>query len=217
MIGSIALSYGEFLHATRNFSKAKELYQKVAERVSENKGFTDINDLAACNMASDQVQLAATCALGQLEAHMGKFGDAEETLTKALNKAELLYGPRHPKVGLVLTCLALMLRQKAIQERSSSLLIQEGLYRRAIELLKAPPVETEDNYTCLTHLTWSGIAAGYAEVLCIQDNRKSEGEKMKSWAEAQWRNSRLSLAEALRISESSNRVLVIDARTARAL
>ncbi|CAN1849776.1 hypothetical protein LINPERHAP1_LOCUS39534 [Linum perenne] len=189
-------------------------------------------------MASDQVQLAATCALGQLEAHMGKFGDAEETLTKALNKAELLYGPRHPKVGLVLTCLALMLRQKAIQERSSSLLIQEGLYRRAIELLKAPPVETEGsigffadrfglftsstlkqphNYTCLTHLTWSGIAAGYAEVLCIQDNRKSEGEKMKSWAEAQWRNSRLSLAEALRISESSNRVLVIDARTARAL
>ncbi|CAN1849777.1 hypothetical protein LINPERHAP1_LOCUS39534 [Linum perenne] len=178
-------------------------------------------------MASDQVQLAATCALGQLEAHMGKFGDAEETLTKALNKAELLYGtslcycylgPRHPKVGLVLTCLALMLRQKAIQERSSSLLIQEGLYRRAIELLKAPPVETEGDGTMGA---WRDIAAlaraGYAEVLCIQDNRKSEGEKMKSWAEAQWRNSRLSLAEALRISESSNRVLVIDARTARAL
>ncbi|CAN1142627.1 hypothetical protein LINPERPRIM_LOCUS26111 [Linum perenne] len=217
-VGSTALSYGEFLHATRNFSKAKELYQKVAERVSENKGFTDINDLAACNMASDQVQLAATCALGQLEAHMGKFGDAEETLTKALNKAELLYGPRHPKVGLVLTCLALMLRQKAIQERSSSLLIQEGLYRRAIELLKAPPVETEGDGTMGA---WRDIAAlaraGYAEVLCIQDNRKSEGEKMKSWAEAQWRNSRLSLAEALRISESSDRVLVIDARTARAL
>ncbi|CAI0471862.1 unnamed protein product [Linum tenue] len=90
--GSAALSYGEFLHATRNFSMAKELYQKVTEGEAGNKGFNDINALAACNMASDQVQIAATCALGQLEAHIGKFGDAEETLTKALNKAELLYG-----------------------------------------------------------------------------------------------------------------------------
>lgn len=34
-------------------------------------------------------------------------------------------GPHHPKVGVVLTCMALMFRRKAIQERSSSLLIQE--------------------------------------------------------------------------------------------
>ncbi|CAN0906816.1 hypothetical protein LINGRAHAP2_LOCUS24458 [Linum grandiflorum] len=220
-VGSATLSYGEFLHATRNFSKAKELYQKVTEGVFENKGLTDINALSACNMGLDQVQLAATCALGQLEAHMGKFDDAEETLTKALNRAELLCGPRHPKVGLVLTCLALMLRQKAIQEGSSSLLMQEklqGLYRRAIELLKVPPVDSEGDRKMEA---WRDIAAlaraGYAEVLCVQENRKSEGEKMRSWAEAQWRNSRLSLAEALRTSESSDRVVVIDARTARAL
>ncbi|CAI0449537.1 unnamed protein product [Linum tenue] len=225
--GSAALSYGEFLHATRNFSMAKELYQKVTEGEAGNKGFNDINALAACNMASDQVQIAATCALGQLEAHIGKFGDAEETLTKALNKAELLYGaslqtvplsPRHPRVGVVLTCLALMFRQKAIQEHSSSLLIQEGLYRKAIELLKVPSVDSEVNRTMGA---WRDVAAlaraGYGEALCVQDNRKSEGEKMKSWAEAHWRNSHLSLAEALRITESSNRVPVIDARTGRAL
>lgn len=34
-------------------------------------------------------------------------------------------GAHHPKVGVVLTCIALMYRQKAKVERSSSLLIQE--------------------------------------------------------------------------------------------
>ncbi|CAI0427238.1 unnamed protein product [Linum tenue] len=178
-VGSAALSYGEFLHATRNFTMAKELYQKVTEGEAYNKEFNDRNALTACNMASDQVQIAATCALGQLEAHMGKFDDAEETLTKALNR---------------------------------------GLYRRAIELLKVPSVDSEVNQTMGA---WRDIAAlaraGYAEALSVQDNRKSEGEKMKSWAEAHWRNSRLSLAEALRVTESSNSVPVIDARTGRAL
>ncbi|CAN1135183.1 Subtilisin inhibitor 1 [Linum perenne] len=229
--GSAALSYGEFLHAMRNFSMAKELYRKITG-VAENIGFTDINALAACNMASDQVEIAATCALGQLESHMGEFGDAEGTLTKALNKAESLYGPRHPKVGVVLTCLALMFRQKAIHEQSSSLLIQEGLYRRALELLKVPPLDSEGIVDCKTLIANSpdndatmgasgDIAAlaraAYAEALCVQDNRRSEGEKMTSWAVSRWRNNRLSLAEALKISESSNRVPVIDTRTARIL
>ncbi len=34
-------------------------------------------------------------------------------------------GSHHPKVGVVLTCLPLMFRHKAMQEHSSSLLIQE--------------------------------------------------------------------------------------------
>ena len=34
-------------------------------------------------------------------------------------------GPHHPKVGVILTCIALLFRRKAIKERSSSLLIQE--------------------------------------------------------------------------------------------
>ncbi|KAJ6954480.1 hypothetical protein NC652_006034 [Populus alba x Populus x berolinensis] len=58
---------------------------------------------------------------------------------------------------------------------------------------------------------------GYAETLCIQENRKSEGEKMKRWAEAAWRNRSLSLSEALKISDSSNRMPVVDARICRAL
>ena len=70
-LGSAALSYGEFLHAMRHFSLAKEVYQKVIQGVSENKKFSDLHALAACNMSSEEVLLAATCALGQLEAHMG--------------------------------------------------------------------------------------------------------------------------------------------------
>lgn len=70
-LGSVALSYGELLHATQNFSLAKEVYKKVIQGASENKDFSDLHAFAACNMSSEEVLLAATCALGQLEAHMG--------------------------------------------------------------------------------------------------------------------------------------------------
>lgn len=58
---------------------------------------------------------------------------------------------------------------------------------------------------------------GYAEALCVQQNRKDQGEKMKIWAEAAWKNRRLSLAEALEISEPSPKTMVIDARISRVL
>ncbi|KAF3513403.1 hypothetical protein F2Q69_00000081 [Brassica cretica] len=71
------------------------------------------------------------------------FGDAEETLTSALTSAEEHYGHNHPKVGVILTGVALMYWNKAKQERSSSIMIQEGLFRRALELMKAPPLDSE--------------------------------------------------------------------------
>lgn len=69
--GNDALSYGEFLHANRNFSLAKELYQKVIQGMSESKDISHPSAVAACNMSSVEVLSAATCALGQLEGHMG--------------------------------------------------------------------------------------------------------------------------------------------------
>ncbi|KAL5549858.1 hypothetical protein UlMin_000034 [Ulmus minor] len=218
LIGGFALSYGEFLHATQKFSLAKELYQKIIQQLSENKDFSDLVSLSACNMSSEEVLLAATCALGQLEAHFGNFGEAEETLTRALTKAEEHFGSHHPKVGVILTCIALMFQRKAIQEHSSSLVIQEGLYRRALELLKAPPLEAEGAEAKVARSDIIALArGGYAEALCVQQNRKDQGEKMKSWAEATWRNRRLSLAEALELTEPSSKTLVIDARISRAL
>lgn len=55
----------------RKFSTAKELYQKAIQAVSEIKDLGDPNNLGACNMTSEEVAIAAACALGQLEAHMG--------------------------------------------------------------------------------------------------------------------------------------------------
>ncbi|KAM7262701.1 hypothetical protein ACFE04_000384 [Oxalis oulophora] len=141
--GSVALSYGEFLHATQNFSEAKEIYKKVIKGVTENKSCSDLSAISVCNMASEEARLAATLALGQLESHIGNFADAEKTLTDALTKMEQQFGERHPKIGAVLTCIALMYGRKAMVEHSSSLIVQEGLYRRALEILKAPPLETE--------------------------------------------------------------------------
>lgn len=69
---------------------------------------------------------------------------------------------------------------------------------------------------CLPSVMLTSCAGGYGEVLCVQQNRNAEGERMKRWAEDWWRNRRLSLAEALDISESS-KVLVVDTRICRAL
>ena len=49
-------------------------------------------------------------------------------------------------------------------------------------------------------------AGGYAELLLVQENRRSEGEKVKSWDETAWRNRRISLAEALTLSEPLDKV-----------
>ncbi|XP_010256848.1 PREDICTED: uncharacterized protein LOC104597137 [Nelumbo nucifera] len=213
--GNVALPYGELLHATGNFPLAKQFYEKAIQGVSEIDGpFA----LEASNMQSEEVLIGATCALGQLEAHVGNFANAEEILTRALTKAEQHFGSHHPKVGVILTSIALMFRKKAKMEHSSSILIQEGLYRRAIDLLKAPPIETEDAEVKVDRRDITALArGGYAETLCVQQNRKGEGEKMKKWAETTWKNSRLSLAEALELCDHSSKVPVIDARISRVL
>ncbi|KAF5176265.1 Tetratricopeptide repeat (TPR)-like superfamily protein [Thalictrum thalictroides] len=131
-------------------------------------------------MVPVEVLLGATCALGQLEAHSGNFSDAEEILTRALTKAEEHFGPHHPKVGVILTCIALMFRHKAKLEHSSALLIQEGLYRRAIEMLKAPSLETEGEESMVQRNDIVALArGGYADILSVQESRKAEGNRMR--------------------------------------
>ncbi|XP_077216582.1 tetratricopeptide repeat (TPR)-like superfamily protein isoform X2 [Tasmannia lanceolata] len=206
--GNVALSHGEFLHSTGNFSLAKDFYQKALQVPA-----SEASALAAANMVPEEVSLGAMCALGQLATHSGNFQDAEETLTKALTKAEEHFGSNHPKVGLILTCIAIMFGHKGKLEHSSSLVIQEGLYRRALDLLKAPSLETE---VVDTQVDWRDVVALARELLCVQQNRKGEGERMSKWAETMWGNRRLSLAEALEISEPS-KVAVIDSRISRVM
>ncbi|XP_039136618.1 uncharacterized protein LOC120273934 isoform X2 [Dioscorea cayenensis subsp. rotundata] len=214
--GNAVLSYGEYLHATGNFSLAKDLYERIIEVFEAKDGF-DYAYPAAANMVPEEVLLGATCALGQLLSQSGKFNDSEELLTKALNMAENHFGSTHPKVGVVLTCIALLFKHKARIESSSSILIQEGLYRRALDLLKAPGCDFEVKNNHVDRRDVVALArGGYAEILLIQQNRKAEGERMSKWAEATWRNHRLSLAQALEFSEPSQ-AAVIDTRISRVL
>ncbi|KAL1200556.1 hypothetical protein V5N11_032956 [Cardamine amara subsp. amara] len=211
--GNIALSYGEFLHATGNFEMAREMYKKAIQGVMDTK-----ESMCSCNMNLKAVSMAAKFALGQLESHMGNFKDAETELTSALTSAEEHYGDKHPKVGVILTGVALMYRNKAKQEGSSFILIQEGLFRKALDLMKTPPLDSEGIINMETQEVMALARGGYAEQLLIQENRKSEGEKMKTWAESVWRNKRISLSEALTLSEPPlGKVAIIDARISRVL
>lgn len=215
-IGNIALSYGEFLHATGNLSLAKDLYEK-AQCAAEREDVSDNSCLASSNMISVEVLLGASCALGQLLSHSGKFSEAEDVLTKALTMAESHFGSSHPKVGVILTCIALMYKQKAKSEASSAILIQEGLYRKALDLLKAPALDSQDSVNEFGRKDIIALArGGYGEILCVQQNRKGEGERMRKWAEAVWRNRRMSLAEALEVSQPS-KPPVVDTRICRVL
>nr|GMD43441.1 uncharacterized protein LOC109181871 isoform X1 [Ipomoea batatas] len=124
-IGNAALSYGEFLHRMGDFEMAKQLYTRVIHEESLGKSSSYLHQLSACNMSFEDVIFGATCALGQLEAHLGNFDKAEKMLTEALVKAGETFGDRHPKVGVILTCVGHMYRRKSTVEESSSLLIQE--------------------------------------------------------------------------------------------
>ncbi|XP_038905154.1 uncharacterized protein LOC120091269 isoform X2 [Benincasa hispida] len=213
--GSAAFAYGEFLVASQNFSSAKEVYQKVIELGLEVKDSSEQCALAGGNMSPMDVLVAATCALGQLEGNLGNFAEAEDILTNALTKTEEHFGSHHPKVGVVLTCIALMFRHKAMKEHSSSLLIQEGLCRRAMDLMKVSPKGTGEQLK-VDRRDIAIIAGGaYAEILDVQQNRKAEGKMMRNWAELAWRNRRISLEEVLDISQPPSKVPIIDTRICR--
>uniref|UniRef100_A0A452Z954 MalT-like TPR region domain-containing protein n=2 Tax=Aegilops tauschii subsp. strangulata TaxID=200361 RepID=A0A452Z954_AEGTS len=210
-----AFTYGEYLHCTGDFPLATQMYEKVLEAASRE----DIsgNLLAAGNMAPEEVSLGATCSYGQLLSHSGKFDEAEDYLTRALQKAEEQFGSNHPKVGMVLTCVARMYKLKAKSEGSSSIMVQEGLYRKALEVLKAPAINSEGTRRQVDWRDIISLARGeYAELLLIQSNRKAEGERMKEWAEDAWKNRRSTLAQALEISEVS-KPTVVDTRIGRVI
>lgn len=214
--GNLLFSCGEFQHCTGDLTSAKDLYERAISVLGGNVN-SESAFLSTANMVPDKVLVGATCALGQLQGKSGEFQQAEELLTKALTRAEEYYGLNHPKVGVILTCTAIMYGQKARHECSSSLLIQEGLYRRALDLLKAPAFDSEESEIEVPGRDIVALArGGYAEILSVQQNRKNEGEKLRNWAEKAWRNRRLSLAEALEFTEPS-KTAIIDTRISRVL
>ncbi|XP_050940184.1 uncharacterized protein LOC103486372 isoform X3 [Cucumis melo] len=206
--------------AGKNFSAAKEVYQRVIEVGSEVKDSSEQCALAGGNMSPMEVLVAATCALGQLEGNLGNFAEAEDLLTNALTKTEEYFGSHHPKVGVILTCIALMFRHKARKEHSSSILIQEGLYRRAIDLMKVSPevysLEGSGGQSKVDRCEIAAIAGeAYAEILDVQKNRKPEARMVRGWVRDAWRNRRISMEEVLDIGQPPSKVPVIDTRICR--
>ncbi|KAB8099733.1 hypothetical protein EE612_029948 [Oryza sativa] len=209
------LSYCEYLHCVGDFPLATQMYERVLEALTMED--MSGNFLATCNMVPEEVSLGATCSYGQLLSHSGKFSEAEDYLTRALKKAEDQFGANHPKVGIVLTCVARMYKLKAKAEGSSSIMVQEGLYRKALEVLRAPAINSEGVSKQMDWRDIISLARGeYAELLLIQSNRRAEGERMKEWAEHAWRNSRLTLAQALEFSGPS-KPTVVDTRIGRVM
>ncbi|KAL5166363.1 hypothetical protein HKD37_18G051333 [Glycine soja] len=213
--GTAGLSYAEFLHKIGNYPMAKEVYRNVVQGAIEVKN-AGRPYLGAGNMSVDELIVGSMFALGQLELLMGNYSNAECHLTQALSRAEEAYGDsKHPTVGVALTSIALLYRRKAIQEHSSSLLVQEGLYRKVIDILKVPTMETEseDAAPLVDRSDIAALATGaYAEVLSVQEKRQAEGEKMKNLAESLWKHRWLSLANA--IDSDKN---IIDSRICRIL
>ncbi|KAL4031968.1 hypothetical protein IC575_010264 [Cucumis melo] len=136
---------------------------------------------------------------------------------RASNFLEHLHGTgsHHPKVGVILTCIALMFRHKARKEHSSSILIQEGLYRRAIDLMKVSP-EGSGGQSKVDRCEIAAIAGeAYAEILDVQKNRKPEARMVRGWVRDAWRNRRISMEEVLDIGQPPSKVPVIDTRICR--
>ncbi|GJN14600.1 hypothetical protein PR202_gb01445 [Eleusine coracana subsp. coracana] len=115
-----------------------------------------------------------------------------------------------------------VLEAMSVEDMSRNLLVagnmvpEEGLYRKALEVLKAPAISSEGTSKQMEWRDIISLARGeYAELLLIQSNRKAEGERMKEWAQDAWRNRRLTLAQALEFTEPSKPTVVVDTRIGR--
>ncbi|PNX82163.1 hypothetical protein L195_g038191, partial [Trifolium pratense] len=106
-----------------------------------------------------------------------------------------------------------------------------GLYNKVAKILKFPAAESEGTDAAAPSVKRNDIVAlasgemlksklltigGLAEVLNVQENRRSEGEKMKKLSESLWKNSRMSLDDFLGNTEA-NISPVVDARISRLL
>ncbi|CAM8879085.1 unnamed protein product [Rhodiola kirilowii] len=227
--GMVLIAMSNLLSERGNFEEAAEKLKMIGDLPNSALGVqvAAVEALVGLNLEMGLTEVCSfwiamekgmilTCLEARIKALKGLVElvvgnvDSAESFFQGTGTVKCCSGSHHPRVGVILTCIALMFRQKATLEHSSALLIQEGLYRRAIELLKAPPLETEGAHTKTMRRDITALArGGYAEVLNVQQNRKDEGERLKAWAEGAWRNNRLSLAEALEVSETSNKVPVV--------
>lgn len=188
--GASVLALAQFHHVQGNFAAAKDLYEKAlisSRKELESGEFS----LSAISMVPEAVHVGAMTGLGQLLTVTGSFEEAEQHLTEALKETEKKKGEKHPQVGVILACVGNLYEQRGAAQGSSEMLLTEGMYKSALDLMKAPPLDSAARdqsgrlveVVTLTRAHLGGLLAPAA-------HRCSEVEKLKNWVEASWKLSR---------------------------
>ncbi|CAM6087823.1 unnamed protein product [Calypogeia fissa] len=187
-VAAALLGLAECYHIRGHLAQAQDYYEKASALAESSLEKASVA-LNAGAMTADEVVVRAEAGLGQAAANLGDFDDAEAYLTKALTRAEQINGEKHPRVGAVLVCLADVYAQRGIKKGSGDTILTEGLYRRATDLLGAPPLHTTLDPG--QHVDMSDVIviarARYAALLSRAKNRESEAQKLQTWANAVWK------------------------------
>lgn len=84
--GTAALSYAEFLHRRKNFSKTKKIYNCLIKEATKLKE-SDNAYLGGVNINIEWLTIQAMCDLGQLESYLCNYNNAEKHFMTTLTKA----------------------------------------------------------------------------------------------------------------------------------
>eukprot|EP00850_Spirogloea_muscicola_P008819 SM000048S16531 [mRNA] locus=s48:218276:223505:- [translate_table: standard] len=180
---SSVLMHAEHLHALGDMTRARDLYSTALRMTSPACSQAAV---AAGPIAPEEVHMGSLAGLGQLACHLGEYDEAEAKLAEALSHAEEINGEKHPRVGVVLAALASVYDQRGRARGSGDVIMAEGLYRRALELLRASEpsayTDRDDDFVDVIALTRGRCA----NVLGWAKNRETEADRLRQAAKEGW-------------------------------
>ncbi|KAJ7520258.1 hypothetical protein O6H91_20G075000 [Diphasiastrum complanatum] len=213
-LASAMLALAECTHVQGSLLQAKTFYED-AIKFANSEIDELLPALTAVSTTPEEVRIGALVGLGQLRADLSEFDEAERNLTEALKQAETLGGENHVRVGLVLSCMGHLYARRAKVENTGYLLA-EGLYRRSLDLLEAPPIDNEDFQPAKDLLDILALSrARYADLLAT-NNRTNESERLRLWANSSWKGTR-PLDDILSESTIPKPLSVVEVRLGRVL
>ncbi|KAG0627345.1 hypothetical protein M758_2G193400 [Ceratodon purpureus] len=188
-VAAAMFSLAQCAHVGGYFKIAGELYGRTIAIIRNSKDAASEGTLASVAMAPDEVHVGALAGLGQLASHIGKFDEAEGKITEALTLAEKINGDKHPRVGVILACLADVYARR--ERGTGDNIIPEGLYRRCLEYLGSPSIDVPDTGKQVDFVDIMALSrARYAEIISKSLNRGEEADKLQKWASKMWKGPR---------------------------
>ncbi|KAH7420573.1 hypothetical protein KP509_13G012800 [Ceratopteris richardii] len=186
--GAAVLAFAEFHHVVGNFPVAKNLYKKAITSSKQDLESSVIS-LSAIAMTPEAVHIGAITGLGQLLISVGDFEEAEVQLTEALKDIEKIKGEKHPHVGVILACIGHLYQQRGIARGSNEIFLVEGMYKSALDLMKASPLESDNKGRRMTDIV-ALTRARLGTALTAMPSRYNEVQKLKDWVDTVWNFSR---------------------------